>query len=137
MYAEHLNMPFQAKDGTWWSDDRMYYRSGNQWILYQGSASSQQSEASVQQPSAQSNGNQIGTTTPSTLAAALGAFPQSSTEPYRQQGQLLFGTNPQTPGRPAAPAIALDPNIRAAASRNMMIWGFVKSMDDISRGRSG
>ncbi|KAF2178261.1 hypothetical protein K469DRAFT_718363 [Zopfia rhizophila CBS 207.26] len=47
-------MPFQATDGTWWSDDRRYYHSGNQWVLYPGTTSGSISthQPSAQQPSA-------------------------------------------------------------------------------------
>jgi len=146
MHAESPSMPFQAPDGTWWSDDRRYYLSGNQWLLYSGTTSggtsTQQSGTSTQQPTAQqptaqqssSPGNQLGTANPSTLAAALNAFPQSSTEPYQQQQQLVFGRNRQTPGKASTPAFTVDPSVRAAASRNMMIWGFVKSTDNMARG---
>lgn len=142
MHTENPSMPFQAPDGTWWSDDGKYYRSGNRWVLYpgttSGNASSQQSQASTQQNSAQQpsfTGHPLGTVTPSILAAALEAFPQNSTEPYQQQPQLVFGTNRQTPGKAAAPVATLDPNFRAAASKDMMIGGFVKAMDDMASGR--
>jgi hypothetical protein len=48
---------------------------------------------------------------------------------------LVFGENRQTPGKAAVPEISLDPNFRDAASRNMMISGFVKAMDNLSKGR--
>ncbi|KAF1960953.1 hypothetical protein CC80DRAFT_544348 [Byssothecium circinans] len=129
---------------------RWYYRSGNEWILYPGTTSGSAStyQPSAQQPSTEqpsagqpsaeqpsSTGNPLSTVTSSTVADALKAFPQSSTEPYRQPQQLVFGINRQTPGKAAVPAITLDPNFRAAASRDMMIRGFVNSMDNIASGK--
>ncbi|KAF2188144.1 hypothetical protein K469DRAFT_90124 [Zopfia rhizophila CBS 207.26] len=131
-------MPFQGSDGTWWSDDRRYYRAGDQWILYQkassSGASSQQDQSSSQQAS--STGTPLGTVAASNVAAALSTFPQTSTAPYQQQPQLVFGKNRQTPGEAAVPAITLDPKFRDAASRNLMIWGFTKGMDDMANGRA-
>ena len=133
------SMPFQAPDGTWWSDDKRYYRSGDQWLLYPGTSSGSTStqQPIIQQPIIQQSssfGNQLSTANPSNLAAALNAFPKSSTEPYRQQQQLVFGTNRQTPGRPPAPVFTVDPSFRAAASKDRMIEGFVKSIDNMGRG---
>src|SRR6266516_7390488 len=71
---------------------------------------------------------------PKLLARYIPKFPQSSTEPYQQQPQPVFGRNPQTPGYAPAPAISLDPNFRAAATRNTMIWAFTKAMDKMANG---
>ena len=135
-HAEISDMPVQAPDGTWWSDDRRYYYAGNQWVLYQEtssvSASSQQHQPSAQQASY--TGTSLGTASTSNLADALSKFPQSSTEPYQQQPQPVSGRNQQTPGYAPAPAISLDPNFRAAAARNTMIWGFTKAMDNMAKG---
>ena len=136
-HAESSDMPFKDPDGTLWSDDRQFYFVGNQWVRYQGpssgSASSQQHQSSSQQASY--TGTPLGTVSASDVAAALGKFPQSSTVPYQQQPQLVFGKNQQTPGKAAVPAITLDPNFRDAASRDMMIWGFTKAMDNLANGR--
>ena len=135
-HAEISDMPVQDPDGTWWSDDRQCYWAGNQRVLYQEtsnvSASSQQHQPSAQQASC--TGTPLGTVSISNVADALSKFPQSSTEPYKQQPQPVFGRNPQTPGHAPASVISLDPNFRAAATRNMMIWGFTKAMDKMANG---
>jgi hypothetical protein len=135
-HAEISDMPVQGPDGTWWSDDRRYYCAGNQWVLYQEtssvSTSSQQHQPSAQQASY--TGTPLDTVSISNVADALSKFPQSSTEPYQQQSQPVFGRNPQTPGYAPTPAISLDPNFRAAAARNAMIWGFTKAMDKMAKG---
>jgi hypothetical protein len=135
-HAEISDMPVQGPDGTWWSDDRRYYWAGNQWVLYQETssvgASSQQHQPSAQQAS--STGTPLSTASISNVADALSKFPQSSTEPYQQQPQPVFGRNPQTPGCAPSPAISLDPNFRAAAARNAMIWGFTTAMDKMAKG---
>lgn len=110
---------FQDEHGTWWSDDRTYYRSGNEWLLY-----TTPSQQSATQPSYE--GHPLGT-----AAIAL----QYSTETYHQPPQMVFGTNRQTPGEAATPAIILDPNFRAAASNNGMIWSFVQAMDKMATGQ--
>ena len=132
-HAERSDVPFRGPDGIWWSDDQRYYLVGNQWVLYQGSSSesSQQLQSSQQTTLA---GTQLGTLSASNVAA-LGTFPQSSTAPYRQQPQLVFEENRQTPGKAAVPAITLDPNFREAASKNMMIQGFTKAMDNMANGK--
>jgi hypothetical protein len=135
-YAEISDMPVQGPDGTWWSGDRRYYYAGNQWVLYQETssvrASSQQHQSSAQQASY--TRTPLDTVSTSNVADALSKFPQSSTEPYQQQPQLVFGRNPQTPGCAPTSAISLDPNFRAAATRNKMIWGFTKAMDKMVKG---
>jgi hypothetical protein len=60
------------------------------------SASSQQHQPSAQQASYTET--PLGTVSLSKVADALSKFPQSSTEPYQQQPQPVFGRNPQTPG---------------------------------------
>src|SRR5579871_3613613 len=134
MLAEISDM--QDPDGRWWSDDRQCYCAGNQRALYKEtssmSASSQQHQPSAQQASC--TGTPLDTVSISNVADALSKFPQSSTEPYQQQRQPVFGKNPQTPGCATVPAISLDPNFRAAATRNMMIWGFTKAMDKLAKG---
>jgi len=60
---------------------------------------------------------------------------ERSSAPYRQQPQLVFEENRQTPGKAAVPAITLDPNFREAASKNMMIQGFTKAMDNMANGK--
>ena len=135
-HAEISDMPVQGPDGTWWSYDRRYYYAGNQWVLYQDTCSvrapSQQHQSSAQQVSY--TGTPLDTVSTSNVADALSKFPQSSTEPYQQQPQPVFGRNPQRPGCAPTSAISLDPNFRAAATRNMMIWGFTKAMDKMAKG---
>jgi hypothetical protein len=73
------------------------------------------SESSQQLQSSQQTaltGTKLGTLSPSNVAATLRTFPQSSTTPYRQQPQLVFGENRQTLGKAAVPAITLNPNFR-------------------------
>ena len=135
-HAAISDMSTQNPDGTWRSDDRRYYCAGNQSVLYQEtssvSASNQQHQPSAQQASY--TGTPLGTVPSSNVADALSKFPQSSTEPYQQQAQPVFGRNPQTPGHAPVPMISLDPNFRAAAARNAMIWGFTQAIDKMAKG---
>jgi hypothetical protein len=133
-HAERSDMPFRGPEGIWWSDDQRYYLVGNQWVLYQGSSSESSQQLQSSQQTALT-GTKLGTLSPSNVAATLRTFPQSSTTPYRQQPQLVFGENRQTLGKAAVPAITLNPNFREAASKNMMIQGFTKAMDNMANGK--
>jgi hypothetical protein len=129
-------MSLQNPDGTWRCDDRRYYCAGNQSVLYQEtssvSASSQQHQPSAQQASYP--GIPLGAVPPSNVADALSKIFQCSIEPYQQQPQPVFGRDLLASSYGPSPVMALDPNFRAAAARDEMIWGFVRAMDSIAKG---
>ena len=98
----------------------------------------QPSEHPSKQPSKRSpHSHQQGSEqlTPSSVAVYFSTQPQSSTSPYQQQQQLVFGMNPQIPGSKPFPEVTLDPSFRAAASNDAMISAFVQAMDKMAAGK--
>jgi hypothetical protein len=129
-------MSFQDENGTWWSNDKRYYRVGNQWILNSGTPSTSQPSRADQQ-TAQTEGTRytLGTSNSFDVVDTFSQFPQYSAEPYQQPQQLTFGSNRQTPGEKPSPVIDLDPEFRASASSSRMLQAFVQARDKMAAGK--
>lgn len=128
-------MPFQDENGTWWSNDRRYYRVGDQWILDSRTPSTSQ-PSSADQKTAQTEGaNTLGTSNRSTVVDSFAQFPQYSAEPYQQPQHLVFGLNRQTPGEKPYPVIDLDLEFRASASSSRIFQAFVQAWDKMAAGK--
>jgi hypothetical protein len=96
------------------------------------SSTSQDTQQQQQQPFSQQYsdaGQRLGSDPSADLAAYFAAQPQTSSVPYQQQQQRVFG-QPLFPSGPSQ--FVLDDVFRAAAEKNPMLRGFMQSVDQMA-----
>jgi hypothetical protein len=133
-----LNICNTDAASTVWSTDGQFYLQGGKWVPASNASASNASQDTQQQQQQLSSqqhstaGQRLGSNPSADLAAFFVAQPQTSSAPYLQQQQRVFGQ----PLQPSAPAqFVLDEVFRAAAKKNPMLWGFMQSVDQMAEGK--
>jgi len=118
------------------SADRQFYLKRGEVPAFNTRASSASQNALPPPPQQQQSSQQDGdagqrlASDPSAdLAAFFASQPRTSSAPYQQQKQRVFGQPLQLS---VPPQLVLDEEFRAAARKNPMLWGFMQSLDQMA-----
>jgi hypothetical protein len=121
---------------TVWPTDGQFYLQRGEWVRASNASTSSTSQDTQQQQQQQpfsqqysDAGQRLGSDPSADLAAYFAAQPQTSSAPYQQQQQLVFG-QPLFPPGPSQ--FVLDDVFRAAAEKNPMLRGFMQSVDQMA-----
>jgi hypothetical protein len=117
---------------TVWPTDGQFYLQRGEWVRACTSQDTPPPQQQQPQPFSQqySNaGQRLGSDPSADLAAYFAAQPQTSSAPYQQQQQCVFG-QPLFPPEPSQ--FVLDDVFRAAAEKDPMLRGFMRSVDQMA-----